>query len=484
MQMPFNRVKVGGLGRRPWRSLPAVLLAGVFAQAMGQTSPELALAAATVVPAAQTSNDTMTRTANEKRVDKPSDTSPSLNPSDTMIFAIIEQAVSSHPTVLAKQAEAQGGKLGVESAKWQYYPTPSVVSERGTGTSNGASGTPSTTTLRLQQPLWAGGRIDASVKVAEMRALSSQLAVDEAKLTIALRTLETWQNLLAAYGRRQVAINTLGKLDKLNEMMIRRVQSQISPQIDSELMKSRLIQAQSDVVSATLAWNIAIQKMNNWAGDVHYLGLSEASIFKLLERLSPLSPHKNSRAALIASVSQHPTILRNQADIGIAQSEYTQKVAEQWPTVYARVDRVYPHNNPTTSSATTSAYLGFQYTPGAGLSSRSAAQQALSKIAVLQGDRDAIMRDIQERYESEWLDHMAATERLQNARQSQNSTNEVLESYTRLFVTGRRSWLEVLNAVRELSQADTTLVDLQAQAHTGAVRLKVYLGELPWQIGE
>ena len=55
---------------------------------------------------------------------------------------------------------------------------------------------------------------------------------------------------------------------------------------------------------------------------------------------------------------------------------------------------------------------------------------------------------------------------------------DVLASYERLFIAGKRGWLDVLNAARELTQAQTALADLQAQSQASSTRLRIYSGVL------
>ena len=57
----------------------------------------------------------------------------------------------------------------------------------------------------------------------------------------------------------------------------------------------------------------------------------------------------------------------------------------------------------------------------------------------------------------------------------------VLASYDRLFVAGKRNWLDVLNAARELTQVETSLADVEALVVASYYRLRLHGGELPWQ---
>ena len=58
-------------------------------------------------------------------------------------------------------------------------------------------------------------------------------------------------------------------------------------------------------------------------------------------------------------------------------------------------------------------------------------------------------------------------------------TAEVFDSFARQFVIGRKSWLEVLNAVRESTQAQLAVADARAQQLAAALRLQLLTGALP-----
>jgi outer membrane protein, adhesin transport system len=59
----------------------------------------------------------------------------------------------------------------------------------------------------------------------------------------------------------------------------------------------------------------------------------------------------------------------------------------------------------------------------------------------------------------------------------------VLESYERQFVGGRKSWLDVLNSLRELTQLEISLAESRAVAAAAYYRLRWRSDELaPKQI--
>jgi hypothetical protein len=54
----------------------------------------------------------------------------------------------------------------------------------------------------------------------------------------------------------------------------------------------------------------------------------------------------------------------------------------------------------------------------------------------------------------------------------------IVDSFLRQYRVGRKSWLDVLNAQREAVQARYSLADVDAQALSGALRVRLVTGSL------
>jgi outer membrane protein, adhesin transport system len=406
---------------------------------------------------------------------------PAKDTLQTNLSQLVERAVTNHPSVQAKLAEVGGSRAGLDLAKWQYYPSLSVQTERSANQSNQAIGAGSTT-LRLQQNLWTGGRIESGVKNAQFRQQSTENALHETRVNIALRTIEAWQGLLAALGRQQAINKLLTQLDRLNGMMTRRVEQQISPAIDMQLLRARLAQAQSEHLNAKTAAEAARQRLVQWVGSEALSSLPPLDLTQAdMQDVLPSFPSDVAQRLEMA-VIRSPSLLRYEADTNTAREEIQLKQAEQWPNVYARLDRQYTGNGIFGGkTADTTLYLGLQYTTGAGLTLRSQIEAAQAKFQSLDSDRETLRRQIKENHENEWRDYQATRARIDYAQLVQSSNEALFDSYTRLFVAGRRSWLELLNALREQNVADQALTDLLSQQQATHFRLRLYLGDLPWQ---
>jgi adhesin transport system outer membrane protein len=116
--------------------------------------------------------------------------------------------------------------------------------------------------------------------------------------------------------------------------------------------------------------------------------------------------------------------------------------------------------------------------PGAGLSAASGVDAAQARKEAIRLSREASVRDVTEQILLDWDDLEASRQRLANSQQSRNISLSVFESYTRQYVAGRKSWIDVLNAMRESTQSDLALADSMAQVAAAGLRLTFRSGRM------
>ena len=134
--------------------------------------------------------------------------------------------------------------------------------------------------------------------------------------------------------------------------------------------------------------------------------------------------------------------------------------AELAPEVYLRAERQYGNYSYRNASPENRLFLGLSSRFGAGLSS-------LSNVEAAQAQHQAALADIevQSRALNEQVlaDHALASStqgRLAALKASLDAAVQVSESYDRQFLAGRKTWLDVMNAARELAQTELQLADI------------------------
>jgi adhesin transport system outer membrane protein len=121
--------------------------------------------------------------------------------------------------------------------------------------------------------------------------------------------------------------------------------------------------------------------------------------------------------------------------------------------------------------------LGITYQPGAGLSSFEAAKAAAIRAEGAQNAIDTARLDILESINTDIQDALSNQQREDMLNTSVDASSMVLESYKRQFVAGKRTWFDVLNALRELTQNKLAVVHTKTSIVGSAYKLMVKSGE-------
>jgi adhesin transport system outer membrane protein len=109
--------------------------------------------------------------------------------------------------------------------------------------------------------------------------------------------------------------------------------------------------------------------------------------------------------------------------------------------------------------------------PGAGLSTAAGIRAALARKESAAESRRNVEQELRQALAADFASHKATVEQIGVGNLLRQSTQEVADSYARQFVAGRKSWQEVLNAVREAMQARLSVMDAQALFAQTAWRL-------------
>jgi len=132
--------------------------------------------------------------------------------------------------------------------------------------------------------------------------------------------------------------------------------------------------------------------------------------------------------------------------------------------------------NPDTSLT---AFVGLRYTPGAGFANIVEAQAINTRILSTEQSVEAVLRETLQSMQNDREEFTNARVRLASLDQSVKGSDKVLESYQRQFQAGRKSWLDLLNAVRELAQNQYALADAKASMAAAMLRLQIRMGQDP-----
>jgi hypothetical protein len=124
--------------------------------------------------------------------------------------------------------------------------------------------------------------------------------------------------------------------------------------------------------------------------------------------------------------------------------------------------------------------FGLQYSFGSGLSSLSRVKAAQAQAEGAQLSLDAAQEDVRASVRSDVEARDAAARLVDSLRANLLIQDQTFESYNRLFLAGKRSWFDVLNVVREVTENERALADAEVQYLLSDYRLQIQTGQLKW----
>lgn len=373
----------------------------------------------------------------------------------------LQLSATQHPSVTAKRSESVAAGRFLDAAQWQRYPTFSLSSSAGDGGDTG-------TTARLQQPLWTGGRITSDINAAEARVVVAEAGIGEAEQSIMLRTATAYADALRARKRLEAATRNLEEHQRLFDLITRRMSNQVSSQTDQTLAQGRLNQAASEKIQFETALANAVSILTQLVGE-------SVSASRLVEPGDRRRRFSRVDEALQAALEFAPQLQRLGAEETLARAELDSRRSVLWPQVSARLEQVNSNNNLITQNQSR-ALIVVEFQPGAGLGAASSIQGAAARIDAAKAGTEAARLDLTERVRTDWNESLALRSQVAPLRALARSTAEVTDSFLRQYTVGRKSWLDVLNAQREATQALFSLADAEASLLAASVRLELYTG--------
>lgn len=180
---------------------------------------------------------------------------------------------------------------------------------------------------------------------------------------------------------------------------------------------------------------------------------------------------------LLEVLAYSPALRRLRFEEKAADADIAAKRSAYSPQVSLRLEKS------TGNVQTSRVLLVLQAQPGAGLSAMSGVDAAIARREAARMAREAAERDARDRVTLDWNEWQSARLRVDNSKLSRAMSTQVFESYARQYAIGRKSWIEVLNAVRETSLAEFSLEDARSQMIMASLRLRAQTGTLTMNEG-
>lgn len=369
------------------------------------------------------------------------------------------KAVRDYPAVSAARSGIRASAAEIRAARWMRYPSLSV--EAVTRSDRIGALDPF---LRVEQPLWTGGRISANIDRARATRDLAIARMDETVLDVALRLSTAYFEIARAVQLEAILRDSIEEHQRLVESMERRVKQEVSPTSDLELARSRAAQVQQELATVTAQRYSAMQRFFELVGDPNYdLGP--------VPDYSAVAHHPPIEGAIKRALACSPSIRRFSAEAEVAEAEADIAEASILPQVGVQVS----HNRVTG----TQAGLSVRAQTNGGLSGFAAADAARLRREAAGLQISVAERQSRETVVLDVVENTSSKGRIESSQAAAKAAGSVTESYMRQFITGRRTWLDVMNAVREANAARIGLTEATTSAMASAARLRLQTCE--WQ---
>ena len=403
------------------------------------------------------------------------DSEQTSTPGPGSLEALLQSALEEHPLVDAGRAEIRSAEQGIKSARWQFFPTPGVEYQRAYAddADRNFQGDDYTAVFSLEQPLWSGGRISGGLASARAALGVSQASLQENQRELALRVVQAYGEWLTASLQKDTLETSEQRHLKLFERVRRRMEGGVSTGSDLQLASGRLQSVKADRAAIEARERSAIAVLSELSG--RSLTVSELANARrnLPQELVLLEVNLVNSA-----LSHSPSIERADAEVEAARAEIKTRRAQTRPDVFLRFERQFNNLQFANQGPESRVLVGVRSQLGAGLSSYSGIAEAQETVSAALAFRRSAELSIREQVRSDLALLNSFEIRLPALQEATRTAIEVYESYQRQFLTGRKSWLDVMNSARDLQQARLQLADVTAGHLTLSWRLYVLANPL------
>jgi adhesin transport system outer membrane protein len=371
-------------------------------------------------------------------------------------------ALETHPLIRSAESQFRAAQSELNGARWSRFPTVSIGAQ-------GSSGDVQQDTTTVDLPLWAGGRINAEIDLAKSRRDGTWYAVSDAQQTVMLETVSIFFEYFKSEKKLSIAIENVDEHQRLYEIIERRVEANTSPEVDAMLALARLQSAMSAEIQSKNRRNISESSLELLIDKP----VASVQVLRQPEKLVIGVDQAVSRA-----ISVSPKVAMVQAEAAGFDASISSARSALYPQVSLGFQYGETHGGSLDGQVDKQTFLSVQFQPGVGLSVASSVTAAKQRKQSALDTLEAEKRDLSRQVKSAWNEYASVSIQLEPSKKLVEATNSVVDSYLRQYAVGKKSWLDVLNAQREATQARNTLVDFEVLYLTSLYRLKILLNEI------
>lgn len=377
---------------------------------------------------------------------------------------VLQAAVLTHPSVRKAESEREASAIGIDEARARYLPTLSAQ------TNQGSESKVTWGLIRLQQPIWAGGKLDAGVDIAQSQFESSDAALLDSRRQMMEQAASAYAAVIGLRTQLATAKAGVEEHEKLLDLIKRRREGGIASESDIRLAMARLATVRTQ--ARDIGGQLRRQEL-----DLSILTGGQATAD---DPLPTLYMNWAAPSELLAQARDAaPGVRRRQRDVQTVRHQASLHEAERWPTVYLRVDHdTGPTPTVYNQPATRTGLYVEANVDGSGFVGYQRIKADAARIAAAEEDVRAASFEVDRRLKILLNDRELAVQQLQDYDNVVQTQEQSLESALRQYDAGRKNWVDVLNTQRELLDARLSRDRARQTADDAQLRVAVMCGTL------
>jgi len=375
--------------------------------------------------------------------------------------ATLQAVLTHHPAIKGKQAERQAQTYAIDSAKAQRYPSLSAeVSNLADDLNRGL--------IRVQQPLWTFGKIDTAIEQAQVGFEAERWGVLQVQRQLIEEAAVAYAQILGAQQRLQVAADNIGAHERLYARIERRQKGHLSSKADARLAFARLVQARAQKQRIQGEWRVALNELQALT-QIHTS--AEQAIEPNLLHLPALQTVED------LALSQSADIGFKRESIRVVRLAVKQEKVAPLPTLFLRAE----HDFLDTVNTDDETRIGLAIEAnleGLGLVARGRVQGAAARLQAAQHDLSVTLNDVRRRVRTLMLERQVQQTLAVSQQEAVLALEETMASFLRQYDSGRKSWIEVLNTQRELTELRFQWGQINNDEQILSLRVAALIGQL------
>lgn len=382
---------------------------------------------------------------------------------------LIRQGLASYPTILARQSAKDAAQTDLTTAKLKFLPSPSFSTQR---QNIAYSGQPTNrepaTNISISQPLFLDGGIIAGYNKADARLSAADYGLLETREDVTKRIINSYTQWLVAWLKIQALEDSVRLHEKLLGMIVRRYENGVASGADRDLGQSRLQQAQAELETQRSLESSALVSLSQLVGEP----IGRQDLVGYVAK--PLKPPRRTDG-IAHALRQSVTVQRYTYEAEAAEQEAKEIRAQALPQLAFQAQRQIGNAYVPGAQGFDMYGLVVTYSPGGGFSSITGASAAFDRAKGARHQIETAKRELTDRLNADYNEYEFSQLKKESLQRAVDLSGDISASYDRQFFVGRKSWMDLMNSVRERAQTRVQLADAEGGIIGSSRRLMVYI---------